>query len=287
MKKIYLGAALILAFLPASIQPAAWQPSWTEKTIGYGAAALIGGLCCYAYYIDTHKPITVPPKKVVNILNFTNGINLTNFATSLIALAKDDTCAGIILKIDHSGGAFASFSVIHDLVKKIAIKKPIITLVTDQAASCAYLVASATHHIIAHSGSDLGGIGIYITLDHYSNKQLTKENVKLDFTTELVRAGEYKALWHPDLNKADLEKASSYHQDQINITYQQFAQTVASNRNLDISQINVWADGKSFIAPLALELGLIDQIGTQFDAEEKMAELLDANIKNIQFIEHI
>ena len=54
----------------------------------------------------------------------------------------------------------------------------------------------------------------------------------------------------------------------INILHQNFIKTVAANRNLGIEKVEGIADGSSMLGEMALENGLIDQIGGLPEATE-------------------
>ena len=65
--------------------------------------------------------------------------------------------------------------------------------------------------------------------------------------------------------------------------YQQFIKDVAQSRNVNLKDHKTWADGKIFLGNEALKLKLVDQIGSQTEAREKIRELakvgLDQEIK--------
>ena len=62
-------------------------------------------------------------------------------------------------------------------------------------------------------------------------------------------------------------------QQLIDTSYGQFVATVAEGRNLDIETVKTFADGRVFTGEQALELGLVDRLGTEEDARRWAAEL--------------
>ena len=58
-------------------------------------------------------------------------------------------------------------------------------------------------------------------------------------------------------------------------SYQIFCSTVAACRNLSLEKITDWADGKIFTADQALELKLIDVLGSISDAKEALKNLIE------------
>lgn len=53
----------------------------------------------------------------------------------------------------------------------------------------------------------------------------------------------------------------------LNITMQNFINTVATNRNLSVASVTTIADGSSMLGKMALQNGLIDKIGNIYTVE--------------------
>lgn len=87
----------------------------------------------------------------------------------------------------------------------------------------------------------------------------------LGLSHQILKMGKYKESgtahreWTKD-EKAELEKIMSD-------TYNMFVNDVATARDLNISKQEVFADAHIFTARQALEVGLIDEVGTLLDAE--------------------
>lgn len=196
--------------------------------------------------------------------------------SQLIKSYQNDSIQGVLLVLNSSGGKFSSFSVISDLVQKIRQIKPVITIIDGCALSGGYLLASATDYIFAYSGSDIGSIGAFVEVERQRNEKLVanKSNqIEAELSHELFFAGEYKVLFHPYAPTLT-NNQRAFIQEQLNKTYENFLKVVASNRGLSLENYKEWAEGKRFIAPHAKEIGLIDEIGTVFDAEKKIFELI-------------
>lgn len=155
------------------------------------------------------------------------------------------------------------YSVIHDMVKKLAAAKPVVCLVEGRALSCGYLVASATTTIFAHSLSDVGGMGVITWVNRYHNSRVNDGSIKTDLKQKIFSVGAFKAMYEvfsPELT----EQQRSYLQEYLVKIYNSMIKIVAQNRNLSEGDYKTWAEGKIFNAQEALERGLIDQIGTIF-----------------------
>lgn len=220
--------------------------------------------------IDLQIPL-IKPK--VAIIEITDSSDFKKTNLSLIDAAKNNTISGIILIIDSGGGSIGPYSVLHDLIKKITTTKPIIALILGDALSGGYLIASATNYIIAHNGSGIGSIGIFCEIRRYKETTQKTNEIEAQMTIEVFKAGKFKTIYHPyEKDLSDAEK--NYIKEGLDKAYQTMKKIIASNRNLDLEHSTEWAEGKIFFAAEALELGLIDEIGTCFDAENKIIELI-------------
>ena len=71
------------------------------------------------------------------------------------------------------------------------------------------------------------------------------------------------------------EEEERYLQNLADENYYQFIKDVSDARNIDISESEIWANGKVFLASQAKEINLIDQIGTLTDAKNLIKKLAD------------
>lgn len=201
--------------------------------------------------------------------------DLQSFAEVMLGLAKNDACDGILVIIDNNGGSSAHYSVIYDLMCRIKKIKPIVGLVTGNAYSVGYLVASAVDYLFAHSLSGVGNIGVYQEVQRWADVSIKQDSYEALAKMYVFRSGKYKGLTNPCVGDLS-EDEKTYLQNQVEKVYQELVAMIAQSRGLDIAQADKWADGKDFIASEALALGLIDEIGTIFEAEAKLVELMKA-----------
>lgn len=228
------------------------------------------------YCYQTIGSSTIVPhvfvQELVDPIDFKQAMN------NLISNTKNNNIQGIILVIDSLGGSSSQFSGLHDLIKKAATLKPVVSFIRSSAQSGGYMLASAADYIIAPSFGEVGSIGVICEIPRYGNA--TSNNDVMEF--ELFKAGKYKASFHPHNKKLSPEDRK-YINDILASIYAQFLSLVSHNRKLDIAKSSQWAEGKMFVGTQALELGLIDQIGTYFDVENKILELIRARNPKKQF----
>jgi protease-4 len=234
------------------------------------------GVVTEANAIDQSQPAVVmiqPHNPAVAVFDFNDEMNFKAFIIDLIKAAKNPTIKGILFIIDNCGGRSVTFGCLHDMIVAIKKDKPVVGFVCGIAYSGGYHTASAMTYLIAGNFSDIGSIGVTRTIKHYRNKKIKDGNVDADLQTEFFSAGRYKATGN--YYAADLsQEERNYIQNEVEKCYESFKASVAQNRNLDLSLAEQWAEGKLFSGPEALQLGLIDEIGTLLDAERKLIELI-------------
>lgn len=186
---------------------------------------------------------------------------------SEIEQAEDDSSiAAIVLEINSPGGSVVGSKQIADTLMNA--KKPVVSWISDTGASGAYLAAASTDYIIADSASLTGSIGVISILPNYSGLM-----EKLGLKFEVLKKGDYKDIGNPFREMTDAEKKLFY--DSLEEIFSEFKDSVKEYRKgkLDLKQFNKIADGRFITGKQALDLGLIDSLGTRKEAINKAAEL--------------
>jgi HK97 family phage prohead protease len=174
------------------------------------------------------------------------------------ALANPDVKA-ILLNIDSPGGSVEGVSETTSEIMKARGVKPIVAVADGWAASAAYHLAVAADEIVVSPSGQVGSIGVYTAHDDISAAQ-----EKLGIKTTLVSAGKYKTEKNPfeplsDEARADMQKS-------VDAFYDMFVGAVASGRNVPEKEVrNGFGQGRMVLAQEAVDLGMVDRIGT-FDA---------------------
>lgn len=230
------------------------------------------------------NPSVAPLKVKVGIIHIPDNINFPQLIKTLTEAAKNNELQGLILLIDNNGGDVGQFSTVHDLIKKITTIKPIVGLVCGSAYSCGYMIASATNYLMCSEGSNIGSIGAIVELQKFRDLHLAanpNNHLNTAVDVEIWTGGTYKAMSNP--NSALTEIQRNYIKEFVEKTYQYFINLVARNRNLSAENYMDWADAKIFMGYEAVELGLVDEIGTILDAEQKVLELIKQKSPDASF----
>ncbi|MFA5942489.1 MAG: signal peptide peptidase SppA [Candidatus Paceibacterota bacterium] len=175
--------------------------------------------------------------------------------------ANNPQIKAVVLEIDSGGGSPVAADEIASAVKNFG--KPSIAWVRENAYSAAYWIASAADTVIASENSDVGSIGV--TMSYLDN---VKKNAKDGLTFNQLSTGKYKDTGTPDRPLTDDER--SLIQRDLDIVLQNFINAVAANRDLSLEKVTALADGSTMLGAMALQNGLVDQIGTKAEVWQKL-----------------
>lgn len=177
---------------------------------------------------------------------------LRDFAAAL----ADPEVLAIVLDVDSPGGAPGGVETITNAIYAARGSKPVVTFATDMMASAAYWIGSAAETVIAETTSVVGSIGVLTVHTDYS-----RADEKQGVTRTYLTAGRYKALGN-DAEPLSMEARQEI-QARLDYIYTMFVNTVARNRGVDADTVlSSMADGRTFIGRQALDVGLIDALGT-------------------------
>lgn len=188
------------------------------------------------------------------------------YLESITSIKKDKDIKAVVLRINSPGGAVGPSQEIYSEILKLREDMPVVASLGAVAASGGYYIACGAEKILTNPGTVTGSIGVIAQFVNY--KELL-EWAKMDF--EVLKSGKFKDSGSPLRDMTAEEKA--YLQSTIDDVHKQFKKAVADTRGFKAEEIDKIADGRIFTGQQALELKLVDQIGTMNDAIEIAAEL--------------
>ncbi|MAX29792.1 MAG: signal peptide peptidase SppA [Candidatus Marinimicrobia bacterium] len=196
---------------------------------------------------------------VVNI----DGVILESgkFVKALDKFNKDANIKAIILRINSPGGSVAPSQEIYEKINQLKLdkKKPIVTSVSNVAASGGYYIAIGSDLIVTNPGSIVGSIGVIMS---YPITKNLFNNLGIDFNT--YKSGEYKDSGSP--YRYNTENDDKYFNEVIEDLHGQFVLEVSRQRNIPLTELKEYAQGQIFTGNQAMQIGLVDRIGTFEDA---------------------
>jgi protease-4 len=173
--------------------------------------------------------------------------------------AEDDDIKAVIVRIDSPGGSVGPSQEIHDEVRRLAAKKPVVCSLGNVAASGGFYVAVACPKIVAAPGTLTGSIGV---ISQFPNVKGLAQ--RFDVKMETVKSGKLKDAGNPFRDMTPEDRA--YWQELVDRVHGQFIAAVAQGRRLDRKVVAEIADGRVLTGAEAKERGLVDELGNFYDA---------------------
>ena len=241
-----------------------------SKNIKWIGLGIIGVIFMWAMIIPKFANISFGPKIGIVEINTPITTSFDIIKNLNYFLDREDIDA-IIVRLDTPGGSVAPSQEIFEKVKSISEskEKPIIASMGSVAASGGYYIALGADVIIANPGTATGSIGVIMS---YPIASELLDKIGLNYAT--VKSGNLKdsGSMYRKPTSEDLE----YFQLLIDNLHHQFVNAVSEQRKIELAEVKRIANGQVYSGEQALELGLIDKLGTLEDAIELASKL--ANI---------
>lgn len=173
----------------------------------------------------------------------------------------------LLLRIDSPGGTVGDSQEIYSALTRLRKKIKIVASFGNISASGGVYIGMGAEHIMANPGTITGSIGVILR-----GNNLERLLDKIGVSFKVIKSGPYKDILAFDRQLTAPEEQIL--QDLIDTSYQQFVQTVADARSLEVETVKSFADGRIFTGQQALELGVVDRLGTEEDAKRWTAELV-------------
>ncbi|GLS25461.1 signal peptide peptidase SppA [Marinibactrum halimedae] len=190
-----------------------------------------------------------------------------SFQRLLEQVEEDQSIKAVVVRIDSGGGsAYASEEIRQGLLDLKEQGIPVIVSMGSVAASGGYWMATAADEIWATPTTITGSIGVFGAFPTLEGT-LEKAGITTDGLGTTKLAGALRADRPLD------PMAQRVIQEGVNHIYQQFLALVAEARNTTPEAVHNIAQGRVWSGTKALELGLVDKLGTLNEAVEAAAKL--------------
>jgi protease-4 len=179
---------------------------------------------------------------------------------ALETLAKSGVRA-VIVHVDSPGGTTAGSEQLHEALRRLSEKKPMVVVVDGMAASGAYIAAMASDHIISMDTSLVGSIGVLFQYPNFADLLKT-----IGVKVEEVKSSPLKAA--PNGFSPTSPEATAALDAIVKDSYAWFRGLVQSRRHLEGEALDRVSDGRVFTGRQALDLKLVDELGDERTAVE-------------------
>ncbi len=195
-------------------------------------------------------------------------------------IGRDKKVRAVVLRVNSPGGdAFVSDEIWRELeiLKQKDIK--ILASMGDVAASGGYYISCGAAKIFAEPNTITGSIGVFGLVPNYQELM----NEKLGIHLDTVRMAPYATGVVNPFYPIGTKEAALV-QEGVDHTYEVFLGRVAKGRKMTRDQVHEIAQGRVWTGRMALDIGLIDNLGNLDDAIVEAAKLAD--IKDYRITEY-
>jgi protease-4 len=226
---------------------------WRVASVLIALGAILG----IGYALSLRTPGTKSPHIArIEISGLITGRQAT---FDLLQRAEDSGATAVILRIDSGGGTTSGSEALYNAVRRLSAKKPVVAVIDGIGASGAYMTAMGADRIVANGSAIVGSVGVIAQIPNIA-KLLDTVGVKV----EAVRSSPLKAM--PNGIEPTTPEARVALEETVLETYRWFRALVGERRKLEGDALAKVTDGRVFTGRQALELKLIDSLGSEKDA---------------------
>ena len=195
----------------------------------------------------------------------------------LLKKVKDGNYQGLLIRLNTPGGSgFASEIIRQELIQLKDLEIPIIVSMADIAASGGYWISANVDEIWASPFTLTGSIGVWTALPDFGE---SLKNIGINYD------GVSTTQFNPSLITGPDENSKLLIQSVVDSAYEYFLEVVSKGRNLDKDFTKTISEGKIWTSKEAKENGLIDEIGSQRNSLDHLAQLAKLEDYDVELIE--
>ncbi|MCM3759640.1 signal peptide peptidase SppA [Alkalihalobacillus oceani] len=208
----------------------------------------------------------------------TSSYNHRLLLSQLEHAAKDPAVEGIVLRVNTPGGGVVESAEIHQKIIEAQEEygKPVFVSMGSMAASGGYYIAAPATQIIASPQTITGSIGVIM---ESINVAELAENYGVKVNT--IKSGPYKDIMSATREMTEEDRAIL--QALIDESYDEFVSVIANGRGMAEEEVRRLADGRIYSGAQALELNLVDQLGSLDDTIVAIKDYLGADYSVVQY----
>lgn len=194
----------------------------------------------------------------------------------IVEFANDKHVKGLVLRVNSPGGsAFASEQIWESLEYFKSKGKPLYVSMGDYAASGGYYISCGADTIFADRTTLTGSIGVFGMIPDLSG--LVTDKFGISFST--VESND-NAIGVTGFEPMTPEQHAAM-QRSVEDIYDLFTSRVSNGRSMEQDSVKAIAEGRVWIGAKAIELGLVDRLGSLETAITAMADKLGVDKKAV------
>jgi protease IV len=148
----------------------------------------------------------------------------------------------------------------------LGAQKPVVAVVRELGASAAYWIASGADHIVASPVSNVGSIGVTMSYLETASSTEIEGSRWVDLSS-----GAFKDAGHPE--RVLRKEEEDFYKGEVQVVHDYMVDRIATAREaLSHEEVAALADGRAYVGTKALELKLVDALGSYAEALSWIAE---------------
>lgn len=180
-------------------------------------------------------------------------------------LCNDENVKAVVLRINSGGGSAYASEQMWRAVQLLKKKKPVVVSMSGMAASGGYYMSCGADYIVAEPMTLTGSIGIFGMVPDASGLLTEKLGLHFD-VVKTNEASDFGAMGR-GINAGEAAAMQRY----VERGYALFLRRVADGRHMTTAQVDSIAQGRVWTGRQALNLKLVDKLGTLEDAIREAA----------------
>ena len=178
----------------------------------------------------------------------------------------------VVLHVESGGGNGNGLFRTSNFIERMGKEKEFTTFTGSVMGSAAYWLGVNSPRVVAEPLASVGSIGVFAVMTSH-----TKLMERIGIESKVIRAGEFKALGHPD--EPISEKAIAEWQRAIDESYGAFLDHTSSKRQQNRETFRATAaEGREFSGVEALKVNLVDEIMVFDDMIEAMLSAMSKTV---------
>jgi protease-4 len=193
---------------------------------------------------------------------------------------RDESVWAVVLRVNSPGGTVGASETIYEEIRRFRERsgKPVVVSMSELAASGGYYISLASDRIVAQPSTITGSVGVI-----FQTFNISEGLSMIGIEGRAVTSGPNKAIASP-FEPSDPEHYEIL-QGIVDGFYADFRERVIEHRpGIPTDELAIATDGRIFTGAQALEIGLVDQLGTVYDAFEAAKSL--AGLTEAQLVKY-
>ena len=182
------------------------------------------------------------------------------FASIIANVRADSTVKAVVLRVASPGGSVLASEKIKTEIDLLRKDKPVIASYGDYAASGGYWISNSCDKIFSDPSTLTGSIGVFSMIPEFGTT--TKKLFHVNVTT--VCSHKHSDMY--SLMRPFDARENAYMQESVDNIYEAFIQNVSEGRDMPAEKVDEIAQGRVWTGSDAIKIGLVDEIGTLYDA---------------------